>query len=389
MARIFTFVCILLHCGLMVDKLPAQLRGYAPPAAREPARVGLLGGLREAREERFRREAQAATAAARAAAPAARNPNANQLSNPTANPNANAARGNNLANNNAANSSNPNNLLRRAPATPNSRTANYGTGNYGAPNYGAANSRTANSPAPVRAPNLNPPTSRNPSYANNANAGGPDRDSSYVAPASSNTFVPSPMRTNNDYNGPGVTIRLPANSRGVVNYLVDNVENNTVRPGEQQVLDIKDSYVIRYSRGVTADGRSFGESRYTVTEGVYRFELTSNGWELYRESDVDNRTLPPNRVDLANDDLPDPSAAPFSSRQSQAEGNGDRSLFELPTPRAGSRELVEESLATELPKRDEVPAERSEVAPANKKPVEPEASAEELPAPKPRSILEN
>ena len=374
MARIFTFVCILLHCGLMVDTLPAQLRGYAPPAAREPARVGLLGGLREAREERFRREAQAATAAARAAAPAARNPNANQLSNPTANPNTNAARGNNIANNNAANSSNANNLLRRDPATPNSRTANYGTGNYGAPNYGAANSRAANSPSPVRAPNLNAPASRNPNYANNVNDGAAGRDS-YVAPASANTFVPSPMRTTNDYNGPGVTIRLPANSRGVVNYLIDNVENSTVRPGEQQVLDSKDSYVIRYSRGVTADGRSFGESRYTVTEGVYRFELTSNGWELYRESDVENRTLPPNRLDLANDDLPDPSAAPFSSRQSPAEGNGDRSLFQLPAPRTGSRELADESLATELPKGDEVP--------------EPEVAAEELPAPKPRSILEN
>jgi len=71
------------------------------------------------------------------------------------------------------------------------------------------------------------------------------------------------------------------------------------------VLDVKGSYVVRYSRGVTPDGRSFGESRYTITEGRYRFELTATGWELYREPVTDVNLAPPNRLDLADRPLND------------------------------------------------------------------------------------
>lgn len=189
-----------------------------------------------------------------------------------------------------------------------------------------------------------------------------NREPSYVAPASANTFVPSPMRGESSYDGPGVTIRLPRDARGVVNYLIDDVENSTVRPGEEQVLGSKPSFIVRYSRGVTSDGRSFGESRYTVTEGIYRFELTSSGWELYRESDANNQELPPNRLEIASDELLEPS-------RESLEGSREES------PKESQRE---ESLATELP----MPAESNSAA------SDPTPAAEELPAPKPRSILE-
>ena len=345
MARVLSVVFVLLNCGLVVDPAQAQLRGYgAPPAAREPARVGLLGGIREAREERFRREAQAAAAAARAA-----NPNAGRAANP------NAAAQNTAAQNAAAarNATAANNLLQRNP------NANQRTANYGSANNGSANNGTANRPSSAtRTPNVNAS-----SVSSAMNSGlNANREPSYVAPASANTFVPSPMRGDSSYDGPGVTIRLPRDARGVVNYLIDDVENSTVRPGEEQVLGSKPSFIVRYSRGVTSDGRSFGESRYTVTEGIYRFELTSSGWELYRESDANNQELPPNRLEIASDELLEPS-------RESLEGAREES------PKESQRE---ESLATELP----MPAESSSAA------ADPTPAAEELPAPKPRSILE-
>lgn len=88
------------------------------------------------------------------------------------------------------------------------------------------------------------------------------------------------------YAGPGVSVRLPADLQGEVNYLIDGSEHLVIHPGEQQQLRTKGSYDVRFSRGITDDGRSFGEANYTITEGVYRFAVTENGWELYREADA-------------------------------------------------------------------------------------------------------
>ena len=305
MARTLIFVSILLNCGLPISVSQAQLlRGNAaPPAAREPARIGLLGGLRDAREERFRREEQAVTAAVRAAA-AERNAAANPRANAdTSLQSAGVAK----------------NLLRRDS-----------TGR-GQDDAGFANSKANASNSLLR------PTP--------------------VTPASATAFVPEPL----GYDGPGVAIRLPKDVRSVVNYMVDDVEANAIRPGEQQVLDAKGSYVVRYSRGVTPDGRSFGESRYTITEGRYRFELTATGWELYREPDTDANLAPPNRLELAknplNDRLSNDVLQPEPSSQSELQRI-------LPSQSVGKPALN--------------PSEAREIV----------GSEEVLPAPKPRSILE-
>ena len=311
MSRIFILVVIWLNCGLQAGALQAQLRGFAaPPAGREPARVGLLGGLRDARDERFRREEQAATAVARAAAAAAQR-------NAVANPNA------------AARSA----AARSAAKQPLSNAANSPT------------LRRESNPQSVEA-------TRAASNSRTANYGSPNLRPGSVIAAAASAVVPNPIR----YEGPGVAIRLPKDSPGVVNYLVDDVENNAIRPGEQQGLESKGNYIVRYSRGVTVDGRSFGESRYTITEGRYRFELTETGWELYRESDFDLPIAPANRL---------------NSGESQVAG---RLFRDVPNPEFDSKSrhtLPTESLATEEPIASE-----------------PIASEEVLPAPKPRSILE-
>ena len=325
MARIFILFTVLLNCGLQAGTSQAQLRGYAaPPAGREPARVGLLGGLRDAREERFRREEQAATAAARAAA------QRNSVANPSAPGNSSAK----LPLSNTANS----NTLRRE-SNPQSVAAARAASNSRAANYGSPNLQAANR-------HLSGADAVNPNFNNSLL-----RPSS-VSAASANALVPNPLR----YDGPGVAIRLPKDSPDVVNYLLDDVENNAIRPGEQQVLDSKGSYIVRYSRGVTVDGRSFGESRYTITEGRYRFELTETGWELYRESDFEMPVAPANRLNFSEGQV---AGRPFK---------------DLPIPEFESKSrhiLPTESLATEQPIASE-----------------PVASEEVLPAPKPRSILE-
>jgi hypothetical protein len=167
-----------------------------------------------------------------------------------------------------------------------------------------------------------------------------------------------------------VAIRSPQDSVGVVNYLVDDVEVNSIRPGEQQVLDTKGSYIIRYSRGVTPEGRSFGESRYTITEGRYRFELTSTGWELYRESESDIRLAPPNRLDIAESQVI------------------DRRWSDLPRPQPSSESELRRILPTESPVTKSPATEKSASMPIEPIASESVANEELLPAPKPRSILE-
>ena len=87
------------------------------------------------------------------------------------------------------------------------------------------------------------------------------------------------------YKGPGVTIKLEAEEGGSVTYLVDNKENATIQAGQQQTLTTKGRYEIRFSRGTAGDGRSFGEARYTLTEGNYSFKVTDKGWELLRDKE--------------------------------------------------------------------------------------------------------
>ena len=225
MVRLLVFVSLLLTVLLAAQVSQAQLfRGNAaPPAAREPARVGLLGGIREAREERFRREEQAA-AAARAAATRAP-----------------ATRG-------AAETANP------APKTANTASKDA-----------LRRNATSNSPSTS-------PAQKADANARTANFRGP----SSVTQASASSFVPAPVDVQQfegrqfqgqqfqgqQFQGLGVVIRLPKEARNPVNFLINETTTSAIRPGEEQVLDAKDNYV-----------KEFKEIKSLLEAGVfYRFE---------------------------------------------------------------------------------------------------------------------
>ncbi|MGN6546717.1 MAG: hypothetical protein ACTHK7_16805 [Aureliella sp.] len=104
-----------------------------------------------------------------------------------------------------------------------------------------------------------------------------------IQPASATTPVP-PNRV--PYTGSGVSLRVPDGIPGEVKFLVDDGQPLTIRSGEQERLRTKGRYLIRFSRGIDDSGRSYGEARYTITEGAYRFAVTEKGWELYRESEA-------------------------------------------------------------------------------------------------------
>lgn len=108
--------------------------------------------------------------------------------------------------------------------------------------------------------------------------------STVVSPATTVTSVAVTANTL-PYKGPGVTIRLEESEGGSVTYLVDGKESATILAGQQQTLTAKGRYEVRFSRGMDSDGRSFGEARYTITEGNYSFQVTDKGWELFRDKD--------------------------------------------------------------------------------------------------------
>lgn len=103
-----------------------------------------------------------------------------------------------------------------------------------------------------------------------------------IQPASATTPVP-PNRV--PYTGPGVSLRVPDGIPGEVKFLIDDAQPLTIRSGEQERLRTKGRYQIRFSRGIDDSGRAYGEARYTITEGTYRFAVTEKGWELYRETE--------------------------------------------------------------------------------------------------------
>ena len=84
------------------------------------------------------------------------------------------------------------------------------------------------------------------------------------------------------YKGPGVNIELSEDVGGEVSYVIDGVEEATIRAGEKQTLSKKGKYEVRFSRGVSPDGKDFGQARYTIWEGSYNFHVTDKGWELMR-----------------------------------------------------------------------------------------------------------
>jgi len=52
-----------------------------------------------------------------------------------------------------------------------------------------------------------------------------------------------------------------------------------LKPGEMLELPLGQKWVIEFDRG-----GGYGSARYGMTDGQYKFALTSNGWELYHKA---------------------------------------------------------------------------------------------------------
>lgn len=69
-------------------------------------------------------------------------------------------------------------------------------------------------------------------------------------------------------------------------------------------------------RWVERYGKDLGEARYSILEGRYRFAVTEEGWDLFREKDVDDAALavPTLTRSLKKNALPAiPSSAPLAN----------------------------------------------------------------------------
>ena len=371
--------------GLFVDCASAQILGGSGDRDR-----GLLGRVGARREERLNRNAGAPGANP---LPGAANPNA--PANPRAAANA-APYGANAA------TANPSLYNRTAAGIAAARARSAAAAGAPAPSnpYGSRSATSALAPATAAQRGQLPANQagnqqlsdqqlanqRNSYYApgldaNTANANATaNRDSRAQANTNTNANLvppaPSEVRQASGsapvnrlpYNGPGVLVRLPRTVSGEVNYLVDDSEHLVVHSGEDQLLRLKGSYEVRFSRGVTSEGQSYGEARYTITEGVYRFDVSANGWELYREGEA---------RDVA------PAVAEAQKRAEEAQRQQ-----ELVADEEAERDSSD-PLPPLLAPREKQPASGEE---KNEKPSTPPpspappASEETLPAP--RSILE-
>ncbi len=76
-----------------------------------------------------------------------------------------------------------------------------------------------------------------------------------------------------------VRIVNPAVTRTALGFTIDG-QSYTLNAGQTQNVELADSAVIEFDRGSGNQA-----ARYTITEGVYQFASTPQGWELYRCSD--------------------------------------------------------------------------------------------------------
>lgn len=355
MSGLRTGLVIVFCLSLFVEDVSAQPRGGIGDRDR-----GMLGRVGARRDERLNRNAPP---------PAGANPNA--AGNPALNPNLPpSARGANPA---AANGRTPiTNPAARPGIAPNLQALGYPNNSP----YANRNPNGAPTPAPVPRGNMQAPGQRSAYYPDAANpnsrnaastnpnyAVGPQAPASNALPSGVRPASASAPVNRLPYNGPGVLIRLPRTIPGEVNYLVDDSEHLIVHSGENQLLRLKGSYEVRFSRGVTGEGRSYGEARYTITEGVYRFDVSANGWELYREGEARDVE----------------QAVAEAQKQAEEALRQDEKAASEPSPAFNLRDA-------QAPARPSFEVDRAEEQKPNVPPPSPAPAEETLPAPK--SILE-
>jgi hypothetical protein len=84
------------------------------------------------------------------------------------------------------------------------------------------------------------------------------------------------------YSNQPITIAMPLDQPGPCGYVLlsgDAAWNYTMAPGQSQTFPEDRAWRITFDRG-----QGYGEQTYALKPGLYRFRLTSRGWELYRST---------------------------------------------------------------------------------------------------------
>jgi len=92
-----------------------------------------------------------------------------------------------------------------------------------------------------------------------------------------NPLPPNSLPSNTIPSTKPIRIVNPEASPGVVRFAV-NDQIGALPPGEFAEIPRGPKWVIEFDRG-----GQFGKARYVLRSGIYRFELTDNGWDLYHE----------------------------------------------------------------------------------------------------------
>lgn len=82
----------------------------------------------------------------------------------------------------------------------------------------------------------------------------------------------------------GVTLVNPTQTRGTVHFLL-NGQISSLTPGQSRKFEDGDAWAIEFHRG-----GEFGDAVFTLSQGVYSFKVTRNGWDL---SPADDRAEQP------------------------------------------------------------------------------------------------
>jgi hypothetical protein len=91
---------------------------------------------------------------------------------------------------------------------------------------------------------------------------------------------PAPKAPNKE----GLAIVNPAENEVTLQFVVDG-QTTSLRAGFRLELAVSQTRVIEFDRG-----GSFGQARYSMDEGLYTFNETEQGWELYRSAYVPAKT---------------------------------------------------------------------------------------------------
>jgi hypothetical protein len=99
--------------------------------------------------------------------------------------------------------------------------------------------------------------------------------------------VPDVDKGESQAAGGSIIIRHRDDASSAVNYVLNNRQAFTIKPGETQQLPADKQWVVQFDRG-----NNQGTARYSLSRGTYEFRLVDNRWDCLRVKyniTIDNR----------------------------------------------------------------------------------------------------